>query len=114
MQQRIMRAVNSAVFPTAVVGCPDPHVERWCFADPSAFRNVVGVTSPRDPGKCERGLYKRMLADALEKGGQMVLGDTMEIAPDLVNAMDLYRAGQNSPSLAHLIGSIRALLNRAL
>ena len=36
-----------------------------------------------------------MLRQSIENGGQPILTTEMELAPDLVRAMDLYRAGKN-------------------
>lgn len=36
----------------------------------------------------------------------------MDIAPDLVQGMNLFRAGKESPSLGHLIGELNAFFSR--
>jgi hypothetical protein len=109
-KREIEAIISPAVFPRRVVGCPDPHVERWCFADPAAFREVVGADVPPDPGKCERALYKNLLQDSLRAGGQPVLTDSMEVAPDIVRDADLYAAGAAQRSLGMFIDDLRAAL----
>ncbi|MFL6197206.1 MAG: hypothetical protein ACJ75H_23670 [Thermoanaerobaculia bacterium] len=42
--------------------------------------------------------------------GQPILTTEMEYAPDLVNAMDFFRAGRNQPSLKHFLEEIRSAL----
>jgi hypothetical protein len=38
----------------------------------------------------------------------------MEYAPDLVAAMDLFRAGKNQPSLRHFMDEIRSSLQNLI
>ena len=109
-RREIEGIVRREVFPSVVIGCPDPHVERWCFADPDAFERVVGVSAPPDPGKCERDAYKKMLRDTLRAADQPVLTDEMEIAPDIVHEIDLYRAGITQASLAMFVQDLQAAL----
>lgn len=109
-RQTVQRAVDGNVFPASVVGCPDPHVERWCIADPTAFQAVVEGPPLPDPGKCERALYKNLLRDSIRAAGQPIITSEMEYAPDIVAAMDLFRAGRAQPSLGHFIEALRATL----
>jgi hypothetical protein len=91
-----------------VIACPDPHIERWLFADPATFARVVGID--RQPGrrKCERGRYKALLKDAVLSAGHFPTLGGLEFAEDLVKEMDLHRAERNEPSLKTLIEGIRA------
>jgi hypothetical protein len=107
------RIVDRSVFPRHVAGCPDPHIERWCLADRRSFLQVVGGEPVADPGKCKRDLYKKLLRQSIEQAGQIVLGDAMEFAPDLVEAMDLYRAGRAQHSLKHFVDGLTAALKEA-
>lgn len=106
-RQTVTDKIEQTVFPVFAIACPDPHIERWYLADPTSFQHVVG-TDPR-PGrrKCKRDLYKRKLADAVRKGGHPSTLEGIEFAPDLVKAMDLYRAGRNESSLQHFIDDFR-------
>lgn len=63
---------------------------------------------PADPGKCERELYKRLLANALDHAGIPVLTGPMEIAPDLVEDMDWTTIERTCPSLAHLVSDVQS------
>lgn len=110
------RQLHDAADPTLqdrlVIACPDPHVERWYLADPQSFENVVGSRPDVGTGKCARGHYKQSLATAIAKGGHPATLGGVEFAPDLVEAMDLYRAGRNDASLKALIDDFRAKLRR--
>jgi len=109
---RLEEAIDQGVIPHHVVGCPDPHVERWYIADPSAFEEVVGAPPGRDRDKCERQLYKRLVQDAASRAGTPLLTGPADLAPDLVERMDLYRAGKNQPSLGHFLDDLRGALRR--
>jgi hypothetical protein len=105
-------AIDSRLFPAHVIGCPDPHIERWCFADPYAIQAVLGCPCPADPGKCERDFYKKLLRETIRKAGQPILTGEMEYAPDLVEAMDLFRAAKSQHSLGHFIEEVRDAFQR--
>lgn len=102
-------SIDSRLFPRCAIGCPDPHVERWCLADPEAVQKVLGIPGPADPGKCDRHLYKNLLRQTILKAGQPILTTEMEYAPDLIAAMDLFRAGKNQNSLKHFTDEIRSV-----
>jgi len=105
-------AIDEGVIPHHVVGCPDPHVERWYIADPAAFQRVVGVPPGRDQGKCERNVYKRLVEDAVRTAGVPLLTGTADLASDLVEEMDLFQAGKNQSSLGHFVSDLRGVLRR--
>jgi len=107
-RKALSEAVEDYVFPRSEVGCPEPHVERWCFADPESFNDVIGAAPPSDPGKCERFLYKNLLRRTILEAGQPILTTEMEFAPDLVERMNLYKAGKNQRSLGHFVEGLRS------
>ena len=109
-QRELEKLINTAQFPRWVVGCPDPHIERWCLADPVGFQQVVGAPPPPDPGKCERDYYKRLLRETAHEAEVLILTDEMELAPDFVRRMDLYQAGKNQRSLGHFIDALKKAL----
>lgn len=94
-----------------VIGCPDPHIERWLMADPNAFRQAVGVDPPSDPGRREKDLYKRLLHEAIREAGYPVAGQ-MDFSSEIIERMDLYAAGKRQPSLGQLCDDLRAALQR--
>ncbi|MBI4536777.1 MAG: hypothetical protein HY712_02335 [candidate division NC10 bacterium] len=89
-----------------VVACPDPHVERWYLADPESFTQVVGIAPKMGKRKCGRELYKRILSKAVASAGHASTLGGIEFARELVEAMDLYRAGKVEKSLKHLIDDL--------
>lgn len=108
----LAEAIDFKLFPAHAIGCPDPHIERWCFADPQAIQDVLGCACPADPGKCERDAYKQLLRETILRAGQPILTGEMEYAPDLVEAMSLFRAGKNQQSLRHFIEEVRDAFQR--
>ncbi len=93
-----------------VVACPDPHVERWYLADPESFKGVVGHQPTIRKKKCVRDYYKNALANAVRKGGHPATLGGIEFARELVEGMDLYRAGKNDRSLKSFVDDLRARL----
>ncbi len=112
VRREIEQAIDPGTFPHSAIGCPDPHVERWCLADSQGVQEVLGVPPPPDPGKCERHLYKQLLRQTIRKADQPILTSEMEYAPDLVAAMDFFRAGKSQPSLKHFVEEIRSALQQ--
>jgi len=108
----VLEATTAGAAGETVVACPDPHVERWFFADPEAFARVVGVDQQPGQRKCERDRYKTMLRDAVSRAGHFPTLGGLEFAQDLVQEMDLHRASRNEPSLGALIDGIRAFARR--
>jgi hypothetical protein len=94
----------------AVVACPDPHIERWYLADPASLASALGLRVRPEARKCERDRYKVQLVDALRAAGHPVLLGGTEFAEEIVDAMDLYRAGKAEPSLGHCVGEIRGIM----
>jgi len=43
----LRKEVDETIFSRYAIGCPDPHIERWCIADPESFKEVVGADPPR-------------------------------------------------------------------
>lgn len=112
MDREIRAAIDASLYPHVLVGCPDPHVEVWCAADPAAFQGLFSAPVPPAPARGGRLIYKQWLRQALEEAGNMVLGDPIDISLDLLPEMDLNRACRNDASLNHLVGDLRALLQR--
>ena len=104
-----IESATRAVFENRLVAaCPDPHVERWYLADPDSFHEIVGHRPSVGRRKCERNHYKRLLADAIRRGDHPPTLGGIEFATELVDAMDLYRAGKDDSSLRTFVDDLRA------
>jgi hypothetical protein len=108
------KKVAAAIVPESavavVVACPDPHIERWYLADPASLASALGLRVTPEARKCERDRYKMRLVDALRAADHPVLLGGTEFAEEIVDAMDLYRAGKAEPSLGHFMGEIRGVM----
>jgi hypothetical protein len=111
-RNQISARIDAAFADRVVIASPNPHVERWYMADPASFHRVVGQHAVLGKRKCERGLYKKRLADAVRNAGHPATLGGVEFAKELVDAMDFYRAGRNETSLAHCVGKIRDHIQR--
>lgn len=111
--RNIRHATRDPFVHMLVTACPDPHIERWYLADPQSFQAVVGTRPRVGPSKCVRGHYKQMLATAIAGAGHPPTLGGVEFARELVDAMDLFRAGKTDSSLKAFVGELRKGLRRA-
>ena len=111
-RDNIRRATVPTLADRLVVACPDPHIELWYLADPQSFEAVVGYRPDVGHRKCVRAHYKQVLEGAIQRGGHPPTLKGIEFASDLVDAMDLYRAGKTIASLKAFLDDFRAGLRR--
>ena len=109
-REEILNSTIPTLIDQLVVACPDPHVERWYLADPKSFEVVVGYRPRIIPNKCERDHYKHLLLEAIRKADHPAPLGGIEFAPELVEEMDLYRAGKSDSSLKAFLDDLRAKL----
>ncbi len=95
-----------------VIACPDPHIERWYMADPEGFALVVGATPPTRQRKCGRDVYKALLRNTIHQAGHLAPLGGIEFAPELIERMDLFRAGKNDKSLKAFADELKGALAR--
>lgn len=108
-RREVEQLIDSTLFPSVVIGVPEPQVERWLLADPPSFAERFG----QQPLLGEDGVdWKRRLVEALEATGEIVTQGGADFADEIVGAMDLYRAGRAVPSLGMFIDDLRAALRR--
>lgn len=109
---RARMAVQETLRPgtEAVIACPDPHVERWYLADSASLAAAFNVKAAVPKRKCGRDEYKQLLVKALLSGGNAVTLGGVEWADEIVEAMDLFRAGKAEPSLRHFVDDLRRRL----
>jgi hypothetical protein len=111
--KEIQQALEDEFRDRAVCACPDPHVERWYMADLDGFQQVVGVRPAVGKQKCERDVYKRLLAQAVVDAGHPATLGGIEFARELADAMDFYRAGKVESALKHFLDETTARLKRS-
>ena len=104
IREKLQRGFESLT----AIACPAPHIERWYMADPPSFLEVVGTRPNVGRRKCQKDRYKKMLREAMAQGGHVPTLGGIEFAHELVNAMDLYRAGKAERSLKAFLDDLRS------
>lgn len=111
-RRRIQDATDLMLIDRLVIACPDPHIERWYVADPESFETTVGHRPSVGDKKCARGHYKQILTTAIRQAGHPTTLGGVDFAFELVEGMDLYRAGRNDSSLKAFLDDLRARLRQ--
>ncbi|HPW56134.1 MAG: hypothetical protein KA072_11470 [Thermoanaerobaculaceae bacterium] len=111
-REAVQAEIRAGLADRVILACPDPHVERWYLADPISFETVVGFRPAVGKAKCARDYYKNLLAKSVRHGGHPPTLLGLEFAAELVEAMDLYRAGKNDHSLRAFVDELRTGLRR--
>lgn len=109
-RKAIQEVVGVPFSDRLVIACPDPHIERWYMADPESFKKVVGTQPRLSKKKCLKDYYKDLLASTVRQAGHPSPLGGIDFARDLVEGMDLYRAGRNEHSLKAFIDDVRSKL----
>lgn len=109
--KEIHAAVEAYQGQTALA-IPDPHIERWLLIDPRAFKDVLGKGCAPPDMKCDRDRYKQLLVDAIRVAGVDPPLGGVEYTEEIVQAMNLSRAGGSDPSFAHLLRDLRAAFHQ--
>lgn len=109
--EEIAGSVELGAFPHEVVGIPDPCIERWFLADPPSF--AQRFSSPEQLASTSDGRsWKRELEAALVRAEEIVVGGGAEFADEIVEVMDLFRAGKESPSLRSFVDGVRGAIRQ--
>lgn len=111
-RSQLARTLAPELSERAVIACPDPHIERWYLADPASFQSVVGYRPALPRRKCERGRYKRLLADAVRSAGEIAPLGGIEYADELVSVMDFFRASKSDASLRIFLSEAREAIRK--
>ncbi len=111
-RRRIQDATDLMLIDRLVIACPDPHIERWYVADPDSFETIVGHRPSVGDKKCARGHYKQILMTAIREAGHPTTLGGVDFAFELVEGMDLYRAGRNDSSLKAFLDDLRVMLRQ--
>ena len=112
-REEIRKMTRPRLLDRLVIGVPSPHVERWFLADPDSFHTVVGHRPVVGREKCERAHYKQLLAEAIHQGRQPATLGGIEFAVELVDEMNLYRAGRSDSSLKSFVDDLRGRFREA-
>jgi hypothetical protein len=113
MERDISAAVRDIFKERTVFSLPDPHIERWYLADPSAANKVFGIAVKVPRKKCKRDFYKNLLAETVIKSGHPPSLGGIEFAEEIVDIMDFYAAGKTENSLRFFVKDMKAALKKA-
>lgn len=108
--RQIAEVTDKVGVPT-VCAVPDPHIERWLLADSAAFKQVFGKGCNAPDHKCQKDRYKHLLAEAIRATGISPNLGGIEYSDEIVEAMNLERAGRHDASLAHFISNLKTVFN---
>lgn len=88
-RRKRLRQIAEPIEDRTAYAVPDPHIERWMLLDPSAFKAALGEACQLPDQKCDRGRYKRLLAEAVKRAGVSPTFGGMEHAESIVEKMGL-------------------------
>lgn len=112
IKKEIVAEIDNSIFPFFVVGCPDPHVERWLLIDSQAISQVFGFSAEIPSYKCERDFYKNALKNIIRQAGWPITQDGIEYSHDIITNIHLHRAGKNDSSFNSFLSELRATLKQ--
>jgi len=104
--------INKSIFPAFIIGCPDPHAERWFFSDLESFHLFFGISPSISQAKCEKDYYKNALKIEIHKAGWPIIQGGVEYAQDIIDHLDFSRVNKTDRSLDQFISDIRNTLKR--
>lgn len=111
-RNQIATANLDRVFPLHVVGTPDPCVEAWLLADGGTLARLYSPAPSSAPtADCDE--LKRRLKASLVGAGEIVVQGGAEFAGEIIEAIDLYTAGQAEPTLKRFLEDLRVAFRRA-
>jgi hypothetical protein len=110
IKRGIMSIVDNSIFPFYVIGCPEPHIEKWLLIDSRALNILFGVSSNVPLDKCKRDYYKDELKRIIRLAGWPMTQDGIEYSQDIVDKIDFIRAERNDQSFKFFISDLRSML----
>ncbi len=110
IKREIINIIDNSVFPFFVVGCPDPHVERWFLLDSNSLMKVFGSFFEVPAYKCEKNYYKNELKSIIRQAGWPITQGGIEYAHDIVSQINFSHAERNDPSFRIFISDLRGVL----
>lgn len=109
-KREIISIIDKNIFPFFVVGCPDPHVEKWLLIDQHALSIAFGVSINISLDKCKRDYYKNELQKIIRLAGWPMTQEGIEYSPDIIEKIDFTRAEKKDHSFKSFISDLRLIL----
>jgi hypothetical protein len=109
-EKEIKGIIDNTIFPYIVVGCPDPHIEKWLLIDPHALKIVFGVSLDITLDKCERDYYKYELQRIIRNAGWPMTQEGIEYSQDIIEELDFSKAEKNDHSFKVFLSDLRSII----
>ncbi len=111
-KKEIMGNIDPNIFPFFIVGCPDPHIEKWLLIDDQALLSIFGSSTNMPLDKCIRDYYKNELKRIIRSAGWPIAQEGLEYSQDIINIIDFARAEKNDQSFKIFISDLRSALKK--
>jgi hypothetical protein len=109
-KREIISIIDDNIFPYRVVGCPDPHIEKWLLIDQHALSMVFGVSTNISLDKCKRDYYKNELKRIIRLAGWPMTQEGIEYSQDIIEKIDFIRAEKNDRSFKVFLDDVRSII----
>jgi hypothetical protein len=113
-KKETIELIDKTIFPFFVVGCPDPHVEKWLLIDQHALNVVFGTSANIPLRKCERDFYKNELKKIIRTAGWPITQDGIEYSQDIIEGLDFIVAERNDSSFGNFISDLKSTLKNII
>jgi len=110
MKRETQSVIDASVFPFVVIGCPNPHIEKWLLLDQHALSAVFKVSLDISLQKCDRNFYKNELKRIIQNAGWPMTQGGLEYAKDIINETDFVKAIKIDSSFGNFIADMKATL----
>lgn len=104
--EQIRERLGAEWDPQLVPAVPHAHIERWYLADQTCVSKILGSSPVAIPDKCERGIYKDLLAGLVKGSGVNPVSGGTEFGPEIAESLDIFRAGKADPSFKNFVNSL--------
>lgn len=102
--------IDKSIFPFFIIGCPNPHIEKWLLIDQHALNVLFGASFNIPLGKCDKDFYKNELKKIIRDAGWPITQGGIEYSQDIIEEMDFVKAIKNDPSFGKFISDLKSTL----
>jgi len=102
--------IDKSIFPFFIIGCPNPHIEKWLLIDQHALNVLFGTSLSIPLGKCDKDFYKNELKKIIKDGGWPITQGGIEYSQDIIEEMDFIKAIKNDPSFGNFVSDLKSTL----
>lgn len=92
-----------------IYAIPDPHIERWLLLDEAAVNSVLGINFEVTKQSGGRGLYKRLLVEAVQASGNTPALGGIEYAEEIIRKMNIRQASRADESFKQFVEALQSI-----